>query len=582
MKRRVTNDITEATASCFSERNLVLDLFKAKGDSNMIDQSSIENLKLRLDIVDVVGTYLELKKNGANFKCICPFHNDSNPSLVISPSKQIYHCFVCGAGGDAIRFVMEYEKLNYPEALEKLANIYNFSLTYTKDDGKKQENIKILENINLFFQKNLNSHQLALGYIKERGITEASIEKFELGYAPSSAQNLSYLSAHGYTIADALDVGLVGVGENGNTFARFIERITFPIYAASGKIVGFGGRTISNHPAKYVNSPQTKIFNKSFILYGYNLAKESIFKEKSVIVTEGYLDVVMLHQAGFTNTVATLGTALTKEHIPLLTRANPRMILAYDGDSAGVSAALKASIMLSCLGIDGGVVLFGEGMDPADMVQQKQTQKLNKLFHNPQAFIEFVLEQIIKQYDIKNPLEKQKALAEGTSYLKTLPSVVAQSYSGLLSASLNINQNLVRIQKHTPSKLTKEKDHFMDFLELSIIKTLLIQPRSIDTVLDTIDSGMFKTHSLEFALLLQNKTEDPRLRQILLDEDIVVLNEAELITAMINFLISFYNEEFKKVRSSSMDYANKSFAIRAIQEKIAQLKQGKLIPISKS
>lgn len=238
--------------------------------------------------------------------------------------------------------------------------------------------------------------------------------------------------------------------------------------------------------------------------------------------------------------------------------------------------------MLSCLGIDGGVVLFGEGMDPADMVQQKQTQKLNKLFHNPQAFIEFVLEQIIKQYDIKNPLEKQKALAEGTSYLKTLPSVVAQSYSGLLSASLNINQNLVRIQKHTPSKLTKEKDHFMDFLELSIIKTLLIQPRSIDTVLDTIDSGMFKTHSLEFALLLQNKTEDPRLRQILLDEDIVVLNEAELITAMINFLISFYNEEFKKVRSSSMDYANKSFAIRAIQEKIAQLKQGKLIPISKS
>jgi len=442
----------------------------------MIDSNSIENLKSRLDIVDVIGSYLELKKNGANWKCVCPFHDDSNPSLVVSPSKQIYHCFSCGAGGDSIKFVMEYEKLSYPESIEKLASMYNFSLTYTSNDGKIKEDRKLLENINMFFRKNLDNMPTATEYIKQRGMGEASVEKFELGYAPSSRENLNFLSSHGYTMAEAIENGVAGVGENGQNYARFIERITFPIRSASGKIVGFGGRTISGHQAKYVNSPQTKLFNKSYLLYGYNFAKDSVYKQKSIIITEGYLDVIMLHQAGFTNAVATLGTALTKEHIPLISRGNPKVILAYDGDNAGVAAALKASLMLSSTGINGGVVLFSGNMDPADMVQKGQSEKLNKLFHNPQPFIEFAIERIVKKHDIHNPLEKQKALEEGSAYLKTLPGTVANSYAGMLSGALNINQNLVKVQTHTSNRLKRQKDPFEDILELTIIKTLLTKP----------------------------------------------------------------------------------------------------------
>ena len=543
----------------------------------MIDNNSIENLKTRLDIVDVVGHYMELKKNGANWKCVCPFHDDSNPSLVVSPSKQIYHCFSCGAGGDSIKFVMEYEKLTYPETIEKLASMYNFSLDYTSNDGKIKEDRKLLENINMFFKKNLVHKTDALEYIKNRGIGEASVEKFELGYAPSSPDNLNFLSSSGYNISEAVEVGVAGVGGNGRSYARFIERITFPIHSASGKIVGFGGRTISGHQAKYVNSPQTKLFNKSYLLYGYNFAKDSIYQNKAIIITEGYLDVIMLHQAGFTNAVATLGTALTKDHIPLISRGNPRVILAYDGDNAGVSAALKASMMLSVLGIDGGVTLFTEGMDPADMVQKGDSQKLSRLFENPQPFIEFAIEKIVKKYDLHNPLDKQKALEEGSSYLKTLPNSIASSYAGVLSGVLNINQNLVHVQTHQSNRLKKEKRVFEDTLELTIIKTLLIKPNFIDTLLDTIDVSMFKTHNMELLALINNEKENPSLRKILLRDDIKVYDEDELTGSMVRFLYSFYNEELKKVKTSNMDYKNKSFTIGKIREKIFKLKQGKLV-----
>ncbi len=543
----------------------------------MIDNNSIENLKTRLDIVDVVGHYMELKKNGANWKCVCPFHDDSNPSLVVSPSKQIYHCFGCGAGGDSIKFVMEYEKLTYPETIEKLASMYNFSLDYTSNDGKIKEDRKLLENINMFFKKNLDHKKEAIEYIKNRGIGEASVEKFELGYAPSSPENLNFLSSNGYSISEAVEAGVVGIGENGKNYARFIERITFPIRSASGKIVGFGGRTISGHQAKYVNSPQTKLFNKSYLLYGYNFAKDSIYQNRSVIVTEGYLDVIMLHQAGFTNAVATLGTALTKEHIPLISRGNPKVILAYDGDNAGVNAALKASMMLSSIGIDGGVILFTEGKDPADMVQSGQSDKLSKLFNNPQPFIEFAIEKIVKKYNLHDPLEKQKALEEGSTYLKTLPSTIANSYAGILSGTLNINQNLVKVQTHQSNRLRGKKRVFEDMLELTIIKTLLTKPNFIDTLLDTIDASMFKTHHMELLALLNNDLENPHLRKILINDDIKEYDEEDILGSMIRFLYAFYSEELKKVKNSNMDYKNKSFTIRKIQDKIMKLRQGKLV-----
>ncbi len=542
----------------------------------MIDNQSIENLKQRIDIVDVVGNYLELKKNGANFKCICPFHNDSNPSLVISPSKQIYHCFSCGAGGDAIKFVMEYEKLNYPETIEKLANMFNFSLTYTNDD-KKVEDRKLMENLTLFFRQNLDKNNIAKEYLSKRGIGEATIEKFELGFAPSSNETLNFLRSYGYSMSEAKEYGVADVSTNNDKpYSRFIDRIIFPIRSRTGKFVGFGGRTITNHPAKYINSPQTKYFNKSRLLYGYFFAKDNIFSQKKIIITEGYLDVMMLHQAGFTNAVATLGTALTSEHLPLITKMEPEVILAYDGDDAGVAAALKASMLISKHSFKGGVVLFGEGMDPADMVKNGQIDKLNRLFNQAQPFVEFAIERIVKQYDLNDALEKQKALQEGTSYLQTLPLSLQESFKGVLSGALNLPQNLVKIKRNV--RVEQNRETFEDMLELTIIKTILAKPSLIDTILDTIDISMFKTHNEEFNLLLENQFEHPKLRRIILWDDIKIYEEENLFSGMITFLIRFYNEKLLHVKTNkSLNYKEKQFHIRAIQEKIFKLKKGELI-----
>jgi len=546
----------------------------------MIDKTSIENLKQRLDIVDIVGSYLELKKNGANYKCVCPFHNDTTPSLVVSPSKQIYHCFACGAGGDSIKFVMEYEKLTYPETIEKLANMVNFSLTYTTNEGVKKEDRKLMETLNLFYVKQLDFTPFAKEYLAKRGISEASIEKFEIGYAPASFATLDFLSSRGYAMSESIEYGVAGIGESNQPYARFIERVTFPIYTPSNRLVGFGGRTLSNHPAKYVNSPQTKHFNKSQLLYGYHLAKESIHKRKKIIITEGYLDVIMLHQAGFTHAVATLGTALTTEHIPLITRGDPEVIVAYDGDDAGINAALKASLLLSGHGIKGGVVLFGNGMDPADMVQNNLIDALNHLFRTPQPFIEFALERMVKKYNLKDPLAKQQALNEAMSYLKTLPQAIQESYTGMLSEKLGLHHNLVKIQTHQkPQRLDKKERVFEDMLELTIIKTILSEPSLIDTVLDTIDSSMFKTHQEEFSLLLENQFEHPKLRRIMLWEDIKVYDEKALIASMVAFLYHYYNEKFQEIRmAKELSYDKKQFLIRKIQEKMMKLKQGELVP----
>ena len=545
----------------------------------MIDKTSIENLKQRLDIVEVVGSYVELKKNGANYKCVCPFHNDTSPSLVVSPSKQIYHCFACGAGGDSIKFVMEYEKLTYPESIEKLANMVNFSLSYTTASGVKKEDRKLMESLNLFYTKQLDKTPFAKEYLVKRGISEASVEKFEIGYAPASFATLDFLSSRGYAMSESMEYGVAGMGDNHQPYARFIERVTFPIYSPSNRLVGFGGRTLSNHPAKYVNSPQTKHFNKSQLLYGYHLAKETIFKRKAIIITEGYLDVIMLHQAGFSHAVATLGTALTNEHLPLITRGDPEVIVAYDGDDAGINAALKASMLLSTHGIKGGVVLFSGGMDPADMVQNNLMDALNHLFRTPQPFIEFALERMVKKHNLKDPLEKQQALLEAMGYLKTLPQAVQESYTGMLSEKLGLHHNLVKIQSHKPQKMDKKERAFEDMLELTIIKTILTQPCLIDTVLDTIDSSMFKTHQEEFSLLLDNQFEHSKLRRIMLWEDIKVYDEKALIASMVAFLYHYYNEKFQEIRNArELSYEKKQFLIRKIQEKMMKLKQGELVP----
>lgn len=549
----------------------------------MITQDSIEALKARLDVVDVIGSYVELKKAGANYKAPCPFHDEKTASFVVSPSKQIYHCFGCGAGGDSIKFTMEYEKLNYPEALEKLAASYNFSLSYT-DSKQNKPRSQLMEKINEWYQSLLSSKPTAVTYIKERGIYDSSVEKFGIGYAPDSNATINFIKSYLFSMNEAVEMGVVGY-DGGRNFARFIERITFPIHSANGSIVGFGGRTITGHQAKYVNSPETPFFNKSRLLYAYHHAKQTIHKTKEIVITEGYLDVIMLHQAGFTNAVATLGTALTPEHLPLLRKGEPRVIMAYDGDKAGRAAALKASKLLSAAGFNGGVVIFSQGLDPADMVKNGAVEDLARMFRTPKPFIEFVLDEILSLHNLSDPKEKETCMQDGVAYLKTLSPLLQEEYKIYLASrlgGLGVNPSLVRVTNQTNANQNtpaNDTSRHRDMWELSLIKTVLEHPEFIDQILDVLDPSLLQFHSSEFALALHGKFDEPRLMAISVDEKILPLkNEEALKNELIAFLIKHYERELKKVNmQNSISFEEKAFYIRKFRGNIAKLKKGDLV-----
>jgi len=491
----------------------------------------------------------------------------------------------CGAGGDAVKFVMEYEKLNYPEALEKLAQTYNFTLTYT-DNKHNKPRTKVIEKLNEWYQSLLSRNHTAMSYLRERGIYESSIEKFGIGYAPASHETLNFIKREQFPIKEAIDVGVVGYEPSRNqTYARFIERITFPIYSANGTVVGFGGRTITGHQAKYVNSPETPLFNKSRLLYAYNIAKQALYKKQEIIITEGYLDVIMLHQAGFDNAVATLGTALTQEHLPLLRKGTPRVIMAYDGDKAGRAAALKASKLLSASGFNGGVVVFEGGLDPADMVKEGRVEELGSMFRDAKPFIEFVLDEILSLYNLRDPKAKESCMQEGVAYLKTLSPILQEEYKTYLASrlgGLGVSPSLIRLnsnQRDMQNTPLAQNNRHRDMWELSLIKTILEHPEFINHILDVLDPSLLQFHSREFSLALAGKKDAPELMEILVDESIVVhKNENDLNAELIAFLIKHYERELKKINmSGDISFEEKIFYIRKYRDIITQLKRGELV-----
>ncbi|AKF24028.1 DNA primase [Sulfurovum lithotrophicum] len=545
----------------------------------MIDNASIESLKNSIDIVDVIGNFIELKKAGANYKANCPFHGEKTPSFVVSPSKQIYHCFGCGVGGDSIKFVMELEKLSYPEAIEKLASMYNFSLNYTKGSSDYSDAKRVLETIQAWYVKNLENNPTAKQYLLDRGIAQSSIERFGIGYVPDGNSVIHFLNSALLPLPKAVEAGILAQGEGGRYYARLVERITFPIYSTSGGAVGFGGRTITNHPAKYINSPQTKLFNKSRLLYGYDLAKESIYKNKKLIVCEGYLDVVMFHQAGFTEAVATLGTALTAEHLPLLRKGDPKVILAYDGDKAGVAAALKAAQMLSVSGFDGGVVLFPDGQDPADLIAKGQSEAVAKLLREAKPLIPFVLEQTIYAYNLHDPRAKEAAFGAAKQFLDGLSQIIKDAYIPMTATLLGVSPALFGKQtqpNRAKESFSQKRD---DVAQLSILKTLLEKPELIDSVLDVIDVNMFGGYAAMFSALISGEKEHPHLMGLAVDDTFQIMDEAELQGVLRNFLIKHYDMKLKNiVADQTIPFEKKSFLIRKIKtDIIPRLKRGELV-----
>lgn len=541
---------------------------------------------MRLDIVEIIGSYVDLKKSGSYYAGCCPFHSEKTPSFMVNPIKNIYHCYGCGVGGDSIHFIQEYEKLEFIPAVEKLAEIVGFELEYedSRAASKKKEDYSVFESIIQFYHRKLLDNRELLEYLRNRGVSADSIERFNLGYCPDNVENLSFCDRNNMDKNKLVEFAILGY-DKGRYYARFQDRILFPIYGVNAKPVGFGGRTLREDAAKYINSPQSSFFNKSRLLYGYHLAKEHIYRENRIIITEGYLDVIMLHQAGFKSAVATLGTALTQDHLPLVSRGDPKVILGYDGDNAGIKAAFRASQIL--VQKEGGVVLFEGGLDPADMVAQNRLDELRDKFNQPMPFIEFILRHIVGEYQLSNPLQREKALNECLQFLSTLSPILQDSYRPLVAQLLNVGLNMIGVRhKGKPAQKTKDEIHLPGVGNEELILAYILDDNSLlDFALDYVDSNAFFVHKMGFEALLRGEMTHPSLTTILSNPQIMILQEEpdrkmESFKKELILLIVRYNQALLDFvqRDEKLSFAQKSIKIREIRNKILRLKEGELIP----
>ena len=436
--------------------------------------SPIEEIKNRLDIVEVVGAYIKLQKAGANFRAVCPFHSEKKPSLFISPVRQIWHCFGCNTGGDIFRFVMQIEGVEFGDALRILAQKAGIELK--KQDPKiKTERNRLYEICELtcrFFEKQLEGSSTgkeAKQYLLDRGIRAESISKWRVGYAPDVWQGLSdFLNSRGYQKAEIEKAGLGLTSEKGSFYDRFRGRIIFPISDLNSQIVGFGGRVFKEKDkievAKYVNTPQTILYDKSRILYGLDKSKVEIRKKDSCILVEGYTDAIMAFQSGTENVAATSGTALTPFQLKILKRYSSNLLSAFDMDVAGDSATKKGIELAQSQGFNIKVITMPQGQDPADIIAKDQEGWQRKIAE-AKSILEFYFETTFSKFDPKNPEGKREISKIILPVIKRIPNKIeAAHWVQELAKRLGVKEGVVEEElknvngQQTGEPLTRDEE----------------------------------------------------------------------------------------------------------------------------
>ena len=419
----------------------------------MIPQAIIDQLLDELDIVEVISEYIPLKKAGANFKTNCPFHNEKTPSFTVSAEKQIYHCFGCGAGGNVIGFLMQYEKLTFPEAVDILAKRVGIELPKYKPEDKNEVSInaklyKLNDIAATFYQKYLMSEmgKPALDYLKERGISAETISEFRIGFAPDEWEGLKkYCERKKIPMSFLRQAGLVLPGEkNRGDYDRFRKRIMFPIFNDSGKVVAFGGRVLDDSLPKYINSPECPVYSKSNILYGLNFCKKSIREKGFAVIVEGYMDVVIPFQFGITNLIATSGTALTERQASLLKRQTDTACILFDSDQAGEAASLRGLDVLIEKGMRINVSTLPQGEDPASFVIKHGKEKFDEVVENAKDLFDYKLDILIRKFGKKDIGSITKEMLPTISKVENL--VLQSNYLRELAGRLNVHEASLRYE----------------------------------------------------------------------------------------------------------------------------------------
>ncbi|NBG88496.1 DNA primase [Isachenkonia alkalipeptolytica] len=500
-----------------------------------ISENKVEEIKEAHDIVDIIGNYIEVKSSGSSYKALCPFHNEKTPSFMINKEKQIYKCFGCGEGGDVLQFVMKMENLDFIDSLKMLGEKANINVELEDDisDHERQET-KLLYDINrkagLFYYRKLTSSQnKGLQYLKNRGVGSNEIKAFGLGLAEDRWNSLlEYLTKDNYSEETIEKTGLILKNKKGDRYYdRFRNRIIFPIFNTRGMVIGFGGRVLDQSLPKYLNSPETKIFNKRKTLYGLNLAKKNIVSQQLILV-EGYMDVIALYGNGVKNAVATLGTSLTKEHGQLLKKYAKEVVLAFDGDEAGVKATLRSIQILENEGLKIRILSLGKKEDPDDFIRRQGKDTFYRRIKESPNHIEYQIQKIRDNYSLESTEGKVDFSKEAIKLLQQVKSPIEQeAYAEEVAKELNLSKESLlkeireKNQKYT-NKPSKDQGTSLGSKDRSRTNYLHTMP-------DIEQDGHIKLEKLIIKFMMDNEDRIPFIKEHVDIEDFSIEKHQKIV-----------------------------------------------------
>ncbi|MCQ2550570.1 MAG: DNA primase [Clostridia bacterium] len=494
--------------------------------------NAIEELKSQVNIVDVVSRAVSLKRAGANFKGCCPFHNEKTPSFVVSEQKQIFTCFGCGAKGDLIGFVQKYYNLDFNDAVAKLGEEYGLNLEKIQSGPDKQKYYDINKMAASFWYNSFTKEKnMGYQYMKERGISDAILKTFGIGYADESWDSLyQYLLSKKVDPKDMVELGLVKKKDS-RYYDKFRNRVMFPIINPSGKVIGFGGRAIGDDTPKYLNSDESLIFLKKNNLYGLNLSKNQI--KDNIILVEGYMDVIGLYQGGIKNVAASLGTALTQNQAKLIKRYTSDVVLSYDADSAGRNAALRGIEVLTAENIKTKVLHVTDGKDPDEFIKKKGKDAFLKLVDNAVPQIEYRLNSVKGNLNLSKDTDKIEYIKRCAKVLNTLSPVEADIYVKKLASVLKVSESAIKMELMGKSiidtpQVKQQKDENKEEIspiEKNILKILFTNEDFLPKILDNrkMMESRFSNKILDLAL--ENKVSLKNVQDMLDPEESILLNK---------------------------------------------------------
>ena len=525
--------------------------------------ATIEDLKSQINIVDVIGRVVPLKRAGANYKGVCPFHNEKTPSFVVSEQKQIFTCFGCGATGDAIEFTKRYYNLDFTEAIEKLAKEYGIDIKIGGSGNQEREKYYEInkEAARFFYRAFTEGKNPGYSYMKKRGIEDAILKKFGIGYADESWDSLyQYFKSKGTDEKVLLELGLISE-KNGKYYDKFRNRVIFPIINTSGKVIGFGGRAIGDAMPKYLNSPENRVFQKKNNIYALNISKQDVGKEGYAVLVEGYMDVISLYQHGVRNVGASLGTALTENQARLLKRYTRNVVLSYDADAAGRNAALRGIDVLGGEDIKVKVLHVTDGKDPDEFIKKNGREAFLKLIDGALSMTDYKLDTAKNGLNLSTEDGKIDYMKRASEILRSLSPVEADIYIKKLAGELKIAEGAIKMEisgnNNTVAAAVSRRRHEeeeskgeLSGMEATVLKVMLINPCFAEKMLEhegIIESElgrkilnlMFELYGLRGGFELSDITDslDPVESQTFtgaLDGIIVAGNEEQVFEECIN------------------------------------------------